>query len=349
MVGAPPMSVNSGPGSTAGRNALRQIPGLLCLAVLPAYSCGQAATDAATDSTLTGTDAASTDAAFNSDAASDSSMTLPESGTDAAVGCSVGGVPGTCVDVSLCAGVSTPGFCPGPANIQCCTTGVVGSCDPTVMPLPNAGLTEPLGVGGCPAGMVPVESFCIDRYEASLDGWSPYFNPGTAVVTAVSLPAAVPQGYISGDQAAAACITAGKRLCTDTEWLRACRGPAMTTYPYGDVLMPGVCNDARAVHPAIELFGTTDPIIWSMLGHPCLNQLADSLAPTGDHPGCVTTEGVHDMMGNLHEWTADPAGTFRGGFYVDTVINGSGCLYATTAHNTSHWDYSTGFRCCADP
>ena len=37
-----------------------------------------------------------------------------------------------------------------------------------------------------------------------------------------------------------------------------------------------------------------------------------------------------------------------GGFYVDTQINGNGCLYATTAHDTGHWDYSTGFRCCAD-
>jgi formylglycine-generating enzyme required for sulfatase activity len=55
------------------------------------------------------------------------------------------------------------------------------------------------------------------------------------------------------------------------------------------------------------------------------------------------------MMGNLHEWTADPAGTFRGGFYVDTTINGAGCLYRTTAHVASYWDYSTGFRCCADP
>jgi hypothetical protein len=54
-------------------------------------------------------------------------------------------------------------------------------------------------------------------------------------------------------------------------------------------------------------------------------------------------------MGNLHEWTADPNGTFRGGFYADTAINGEGCLYATTAHNRSHWDYSTGFRCCAAP
>ena len=53
------------------------------------------------------------------------------------------------------------------------------------------------------------------------------------------------------------------------------------------------------------------------------------------------------MMGNLHEWVADASGTFRGGFYADTSRNGPGCLYRTTAHNRQHWDYSTGFRCCA--
>jgi len=65
------------------------------------------------------------------------------------------------------------------------------------------------------------------------------------------------------------------------------------------------------------------------------------------YAACASDDGVWDMMGNLHEWTADPAGTFRGGYYVDTVLNGNGCLYATTAHDTSYWDYSTGFRCCA--
>ena len=62
----------------------------------------------------------------------------------------------------------------------------------------------------------------------------------------------------------------------------------------------------------------------------------------------MTEDGAFDMMGNLHEWTANPTGIFRGGFYVDTVRNGPGCLYRTTAHTTGHWDYSTGFRCCAD-
>ena len=55
------------------------------------------------------------------------------------------------------------------------------------------------------------------------------------------------------------------------------------------------------------------------------------------------------MMGNLHEWTADPAGTFRGGFYADTRVNGDGCGYRTTAHSAGYSDYSTGFRCCATP
>ena len=58
--------------------------------------------------------------------------------------------------------------------------------------------------------------------------------------------------------------------------------------------------------------------------------------------------GVFDMVGNLHEWVDDPDGTFQGGYYLDTHINGDGCYYRTTFHAMSYYDYSTGFRCCAD-
>ena len=268
--------------------------------------------------------------------------------------CVGAGGAGVCRDADAgdAGGVSIPGHCPGPARIQCCVHGAI-TCDPDAHVLPNGGLSEAPGEGGCPGGMILVEAFCIDRFEASLVGlddlpWSPYFNPGDTPVRAVSIEGAVPQGYISGVEATAACANAGKRLCTDAEWLRACQGPNGTTYPYGDLDEPGVCNDARAEHPAIEYFGTTDDWIWSELDNACLDQLPDSLDRAGASPGCVTAEGAFDMMGNLHEWTADPEGTFRGGYYVDTVLNGPGCLYATTAHTTSHWDYSTGFRCCAD-
>jgi formylglycine-generating enzyme len=232
-------------------------------------------------------------------------------------------------------------------------------CDPEVRPQPNAGLGEAAGEGGCPSGMVSIAAttpFCIDRYEATIEdvladgstaSRSPYHHPGSERIRARSIAGAVPQGYIDQVNAERACEDAGKRLCTNEEWLRACRGPDQRIYPYGDVRMDGVCNDARAVHPAIELF-PDDPTPFDRIQDPCINQLPSSLERTGTRSGCVTAEGVFDMMGNLHEWTSDPGGTFRGGFYVDTMRNGEGCLYVTTAHNTLHWDYSTGFRCCAD-
>ena len=148
--------------------------------------------------------------------------------------------------------------------------------------------------------------------------------------------------------AAAACHAAGKRLCTSREWLRACQGPAQTTFPYGPAYQALACNEGRAVHPIEELFG--DAADWSLaqMNDARINQLPHTLAATGSHPACVSAEGVYDLHGNLHEWVADHEGTFRGGFYVDATINGRGCAYRTTAHGRSYHDYSTGFRCCSD-
>jgi formylglycine-generating enzyme len=278
---------------------------------------------------------------------------------DAGIACTVttGNRQGTCMPTASCAGLggheSVPGFCPGAADIQCCVTVITasqGTCDPTDHSSPNEGLSEAPGEGGCPAGMVRIPAatpYCIDKYEASLvtstgASWSPFFNPGTTWVKAVSIEGAIPQGYMRGVQAETACGNAMKRLCSATEWTRACKGSAGTTYPYGNTREWDRCNDRRARHPAVELFGSV-----TNLGSPCINQLDDSAHPAGTDVGCVSEDGPHDMMGNLHEWIADSAGTFRGGFYVDTVINGNGCNYATTAHDfTGHYDYSIGFRCC---
>jgi formylglycine-generating enzyme len=238
-----------------------------------------------------------------------------------------------------------------------CLTDPIPECATYPTPDVDRVPVEPPGVGGCPAGMTAVGgAFCVDRWEAALvldtpqgpRGFSPYAHPTTETVRAVSAPGVVPQAYIDELTAAQACARAGKRMCTDTEWLRACQGSSGTTYPYGNTREPGVCNDARSCHPAIQYFQSSDSSVWSKLGDPCIDQLPAGLLPTGSKAGCITEDGVYDMMGNLHEWTSDPAGTFRGGYYVDTVINGNGCLYATTAHDVYQWDYSTGFRCCAD-
>jgi hypothetical protein len=93
--------------------------------------------------------------------------------------------------------------------------------------------------------------------------------------------------------------------------------------------------------------------VWTQLNDPRLGQVEGALARTGSHEECVNGYGALDMVGNLHEWVrTDPSaahGTFAGGYYLDTSLNGDGCQYRTTAHAHDYHDYSTGFRCCAEP
>jgi hypothetical protein len=213
--------------------------------------------------------------------------------------------------------------------------------------------------GRCPRSMAEIDGrFCIDRYEASLVDVSPTgeervhspFVPvdAHASVRAVSAPNVFPQGYISAVEAERACAGSGKRLCRVAEWKKACRGPEPSAFGYGDRREPGRCNDTGK-NPVLSLYGGGH-WTWTTMNLPALNQLDNTLARTGTHAGCTNGYGVYDMVGNLHEWVADPAGTFYGGYYQDvaSVGHGEGCGYQTSAHEARYHDYSTGFRCCAD-
>lgn len=221
---------------------------------------------------------------------------------------------------------------------------------------------RPLPMNGlCPADMASIDDrFCIDRYEASLvevlasgeeQAW-PYYLPVEGhAVRAVSRKGVYPQGYISEKQAISACRASGKRLCKSREWKKACQGPVPTKFGYGDQRQAGVCNDQgrspmRKFFNAEFVAGTA--WTWDKMNDPKLNQLEGTLAETGSHEGCTNGYGVHDMVGNIHEWVDDPKGTFQGGYYQDVTQNGDGCSYRTDAHEAWYHDYSTGFRCCAD-
>lgn len=166
---------------------------------------------------------------------------------------------------------------------------------------------------------------------------------------AVSRPNVRPQGYVPGFVADPACRAAGKRLCRETEWVFACKGQAQTKHPYGDEYRQGRCNVFRNEHPARVVHGNCSV----GLSDPRLNMIAHGgellLRDTGATTTCRSVWGndaILDMVGNVDEWVDDPSGVFVGGFYSRNTRNG--CEARVGAHPPVYFDYSTGFRCCAD-
>jgi formylglycine-generating enzyme required for sulfatase activity len=236
----------------------------------------------------------------------------------------------------------------------------------------------------CPPEMAEVAGVCVDRYEAHLvvpDGKFmferlPHYErpPSDLPYQARSRVGIHPQAYISRVEASAACERAGKRLCTAVEWRRACRGSKDTLYPYGSRFEAGRCNVGRP-HLLTKYFGA-NPNNWGYESHfnnPKLGQEPGFLLQAGERSGCANDYGIHDMVGNLHEWVSDRVdrtlaqriplipgikaalgrstgkGVFLGGFFSTTDEHGRGCDFVTTAHEPAYHDYSTGFRCCREP
>ncbi len=238
----------------------------------------------------------------------------------------------------------------------------------------------------CPIEMVDVRGrFCIDRYEVTLVDQrqgrrlSPFYHPTRAQTAAsfrewsraalgqrfpVPPPAdfqlsedfepraesradVTPSGYLSGNLAEIACLHAGKRLCTENEWVLACRGESARKFPYGTQYEEGVCNVFREAHPGQILHGDMS------IGHldPRLNLVEGAAGPllrkTGATTACRSTwggDGAYDMVGNLDEWVTADRGAFLGGFYARSTREG--CDAKVSSHPRAYFDYSLGTRCC---
>lgn len=244
---------------------------------------------------------------------------------------------------------------------------------------PDALLEPPPPPPPCPPEMTLIGRYCVDRWEGHLvtknpDGstliWPHYTRPENAEFLAAAAKGVFPQAYISRVEAKRACNNAGKRLCSRSEWMRACKGSRGFRYPYGNTGKRGACNTGKA-HLLYTFFGAKRGG-WSYenFNDPKLNQEPGFLAKSGDYETCHSDEDVYDIVGNLHEWINDDVGTdieqvlekdgverkeqpwragngmFMGGFFSTTVEHGPGCTYTTIAHEPTYHDYSTGFRCC---
>jgi formylglycine-generating enzyme required for sulfatase activity len=174
-----------------------------------------------------------------------------------------------------------------------------------------------LHAGACPRDSVKVGTTCIDKFEASiwripadngallrkvrsgnvkladlatggasqlgaakLDGCGDDYGAGfpssgnwTDPVYAVSVPGVLPSTCVTWFQAEQACALSEKRLPTNQEWQRAAAGTPDPQFDDGTT----TCNQGFTFGPVL----------------------------TGSRPGCVSSWGVYDMVGNVAEMVGD--------------------------------------------
>lgn len=158
---------------------------------------------------------------------------------------------------------------------------------------------------------VEVAAYCIDTYEFP------------------NRPRGRPTTGVSFAQAVSSCKARHKRLCTEPEWERACKGPSNARFPYGKDFDGDACNTEDAAGKArVATFG-------------------------GAYARCVSGFGVFDMAGNVGEWVDAP---FEGSDAVRAVKGGAAdrpdfatrCA-ARVGKTVDTRDPMIGFRCCSDP
>lgn len=158
---------------------------------------------------------------------------------------------------------------------------------------------------------VETEPYCIDAFEA----------PNRKGIK--------PTTQFTWKQAADACRAQRKRLCSEEEWERACKGPGGARFPYGKEFDAAACNSSDA------------------------EGSARTVAFSGVFNGCGSGYGIFDLSGNVAEWTAT---SYEEGGSEKVVKGGAAdrpdfavrCA-ARARRAPGARDKLLGFRCCADP
>ncbi len=155
-----------------------------------------------------------------------------------------------------------------------------------------------------PQRSVYLDAFQIDRYEVTnMQYWRfvqstgrpppPYWSgadypPGQGDFPVVG---------VTWDDAAAYCAWMGRRLPTEAEWEKACRGSDGQVYPWGDEWDPRQANVAwSSAVPGDD--GSTLPALPD-------STTAPGLQPVGSYPSAASPYGVMDLAGNASEWVSD--------------------------------------------
>ena len=201
-------------------------------------------------------------------------------------------------------------------------------------PKPDA--TVALAELSCPRGMALIPA---GRFTFGSSTSDPMRNYGELAAAAVELGPycidyyeqpngkdALPTTGVSWQAAKNACDQVGRRLCTEQEWERACKGTGSSRFPYGDLYDAEVCNTEDA------------------------EGKARGLAPASSFKKCRSGFKIFMMAGNAEEWVADSSGAQRiaKGGAADRPDFASRCS-ARRALGARTSAPTLGFRCCAEP
>ncbi|HUU03516.1 MAG TPA: SUMF1/EgtB/PvdO family nonheme iron enzyme [Myxococcota bacterium] len=169
---------------------------------------------------------------------------------------------------------------------------------------------------------------CVQAGACQADTVNPICNFGTAGRDRHPLNCVT---YFGAEQF---CAFAGGRVCTEEEWLSACRGQDGRAFPYGNVFDLDACNVRSATNR--------------------VKGQAHGTVPVASKPCCVGgLDGLFDMAGNVAEWVGNCKGSyckFRGAGFIsnDPVERFAACKGVCAGNDKSLKSAVVGIRCCKD-
>jgi formylglycine-generating enzyme required for sulfatase activity len=231
-----------------------------------------------------------------------------------------------------------------------------------------------------PRQLVYLDAFEMDRYEVTNVQYSrfwaatgheapPYWKGGNYPYGQADFPVV----GIGWKDANDYCAWVGKRLPTEAEWEKVCRGADGNLYPWGNQWDAQRANVDSGKNPRLLYSHAGSPAAWAFAWQllqvtPDVGKMG--LRPVGSYPDGVSPYGVMDLVGNASEWVFDwynwgdysqmPARNpvnleppwnhcVRGSAWhdpagnIDQVSVWSLCSTRSSAHSIA--DPRTGFRC----
>ncbi|NUP14375.1 MAG: SUMF1/EgtB/PvdO family nonheme iron enzyme [Polyangiaceae bacterium] len=183
-------------------------------------------------------------------------------------------------------------------------------------------------VGAVAARRITIDAFDIDAFEVTEARWARCADAGACARLDLTGEPGLPITNVTADEAVRFCAFEGGSLPTPEQLAYAGAGPEGHRYPWGPT--GAVCRRAA----------------WGRARGPCAR---DAKGPelAGVFPDGATPTGIHDLAGNVAEWSRSADGSIvevRGGsFRDDAAASLRTWAYRTNVPDARQDD--VGFRC----